>query len=56
MIITGAENISPAEIESVLSLHPAVAEVAVAGLPHAFEGYWRRPDADARALRQGWYE
>jgi 2-furoate---CoA ligase len=21
----------------------------------AFEGYWRRPDADARALRQGWY-
>ena len=21
----------------------------------AFEGYWRRPDADARALRDGWY-
>jgi 2-furoate---CoA ligase len=21
----------------------------------AFEGYWNRPDADARALRQGWY-
>ena len=33
MIITGGENISPGEIESVLSLHPAVGEVAVAGLP-----------------------
>jgi 2-furoate---CoA ligase len=32
MIITGGENVSPGEIESVLSLHPAVAEVAVAGL------------------------
>jgi 2-furoate---CoA ligase len=21
----------------------------------AFEGYWRRPDADARAIRDGWY-
>jgi 2-furoate---CoA ligase len=33
MIITGGENVSPGEIESVLSLHAAVAEVAVAGLP-----------------------
>jgi 2-furoate---CoA ligase len=32
MIISGGENVSPGEIESVLSLHPAVAEVAVAGL------------------------
>jgi 2-furoate---CoA ligase len=32
MIITGGENVQPVEIESVLSLHPAVAEVAVAGL------------------------
>lgn len=32
MIISGGENISPVDIESVLSLHPCVDEVAVAGL------------------------
>jgi 2-furoate---CoA ligase len=32
MIICGGENISPVEIESCLSLHPAVSEVAVVGL------------------------
>ncbi len=33
MIITGGENVSPVEIESCLSLHPAVSLVAVVGLP-----------------------
>ncbi|MCE4226909.1 AMP-binding protein [Methylobacterium sp. C25] len=33
MIITGGENVSPVEIESCLSLHPAVSEVAIVGLP-----------------------
>ena len=33
MIITGGENVSPVEIESCLSLHPSVSEVAVVGLP-----------------------
>jgi len=33
MVISGGENISPVEIESILSLHPGVDEVAVAGLP-----------------------
>jgi 2-furoate---CoA ligase len=33
MIITGGENVSPVEVESCLSLHPAVSEVAVVGLP-----------------------
>ena len=32
MIITGGENVSPVEIESCLSLHPAVLDVAVVGL------------------------
>ena len=35
MIISGGENISPVEIESVLSLHESVDEVAVAGLADA---------------------
>ncbi|MBO0738591.1 MAG: AMP-binding protein [Alphaproteobacteria bacterium] len=39
MIITGGENVSPAEVENVLSLHPAVAECAVAGLPHERLGH-----------------
>ncbi|MEM7405564.1 MAG: AMP-binding protein [Pseudomonadota bacterium] len=33
MIISGGENILPVEIESVLSLHAGVSEVAVVGLP-----------------------
>jgi len=33
MIITGGENVYPAEVESVLYGHPAIAEVAVIGLP-----------------------
>jgi fatty-acyl-CoA synthase len=35
VIISGAENIYPAEIERVLAHHPAVAEVAVIGRPDA---------------------
>ncbi|MFM8302847.1 MAG: acyl-CoA synthetase [Actinomycetota bacterium] len=34
MIISGGANIYPAEIESVLIMHPKVADVAVFGIPH----------------------
>ncbi|WP_372747645.1 AMP-binding protein [Litorivivens sp.] len=34
MIVTGGFNVYPREIEDILSLHPAVSQVAVIGVPH----------------------
>jgi long-chain acyl-CoA synthetase len=38
LIIRGGANIAPAEVEAVLTKHPAVAEAAVIGLPDAVYG------------------
>jgi fatty-acyl-CoA synthase len=50
MIIRGGENIYPREIEHLLCTHPAVADVAVVGVPDpTWANRWRR----SSDLRQG---
>ena len=50
LIISGGENIHPAEIEELLSAHPAVAECAAFGLPDAD---WGEVVVAAVVLRDG---
>src|SRR5699024_5841746 len=50
MILSGAINVYPAEIESVLFEHPKVAEVAVIGIPHE---KWGETQVALVVLRDG---
>jgi acyl-CoA synthetase (AMP-forming)/AMP-acid ligase II len=57
MIISGGENIYPAELEDVILQHPGVADVAVIGMPSAKWGesplavvVKADPDLDERAV------
>jgi long-chain acyl-CoA synthetase len=38
MIVTGGENVYSIEVENAISTHPAVAQVAVIGIPHEVWG------------------
>jgi O-succinylbenzoic acid--CoA ligase len=50
MIITGGENVYPAEVEAVLQEHPAIAEACVFGVPDA---RWGAAVAASVRLRRG---
>src|SRR5690606_37049521 len=50
LIISGGENVYPAEVEAVLAAHPAVAQAGVAGIPHP---RWGQVPAAAVVLRPG---
>ncbi|WP_428640879.1 class I adenylate-forming enzyme family protein [Roseibium sp.] len=50
MIITGGENVYPSEVESVLSGHPDVKDVAVVGCP---DDKWGESVTAAVVLREG---
>ena len=51
IIVRGGSNVSPQEVEAVLYEHPAVAEAAAVGRPHAF---WGETVVAHVALRPGW--
>lgn len=50
MIVSGAENVYPREVEEVLFRHPAVAEAAVFGIP---DEHWGERVVAAVVLREG---
>jgi len=50
MIITGGENVYPAEVETVLYAHPAIAEVAILGQP---DEKWGEAVVAVAALKPG---
>ncbi|MCL6645005.1 MAG: o-succinylbenzoate--CoA ligase [Dehalococcoidia bacterium] len=55
LVVTGGENVYPAEVEAALETHPAVREAAVVGLPDA---HWGQLVAAAVVFREagapGW--
>ncbi|WP_324716725.1 o-succinylbenzoate--CoA ligase [Carboxydochorda subterranea] len=51
LIVSGGENVYPAEVEAALLAHPAIQEAGVVGIPHP---EWGQVPVAAVRLRAGW--
>jgi 2-furoate---CoA ligase len=48
-------KLNAASVTDLAARHEEGEIIALLAGDESFDGYWRRPDADARALREGWY-
>ncbi len=53
--VVALDGAAPAQPDQVLGPNCEGQIIAELQGDEAFEGYWKRPDADAKSLRQGWY-
>ena len=53
--VVRADNEGLTNPDEVLSAGEVGEVIATMKSPEAFDGYWKRPDADIRSIRDGWY-
>lgn len=53
--IVTADPTRPVQPDELVTTHTPGEVIVNLNSPEAFTGYWQRPDADEKVLRQGWY-
>ncbi len=53
--VVALDGATPTQPEQLLAAHCEGQIIADLRGDEAFEGYWKRPDADSKSLRAGWY-